>query len=152
MGLQFYGHHRMDARMTLKLIVGLCEDHYSMMKAIMPKGSLREWGEYPNHDYCDFDCEDKNVCSNKPTHWHMLKVTPDALIPAQPGSATSEAKAEAARLNGAKGGRPIIQAWRPWCALHSPDGAEKIKNLNKDDREEYVCAKRGCREPGIFCY
>ncbi|MBA4049504.1 MAG: hypothetical protein C0508_04205 [Cyanobacteria bacterium PR.023] len=137
--------------MTLKLIVGLCEEHHSLLKAIMPKGSLREWGEH-SHECCDFDCEDKNVCSNSPTHWHMLKVTPEVLIPVQPGSVTSEAKAEAARINGAKGGRPIVKAWRPWCDLHKPDGARKMENLTKVDKEEYACAKRGCKQPGIYSF
>mgnify|MGYP000296258767 CR=1 FL=1 len=130
--------------MTLKLIVGLCDEHHKMLKAIMPSGSLREWGEH-EHGYCDFDCEEKNQCSAKPTHFHMLRMTPNDLIPVQPGSVTSEAKAEAARLNGTKGGRPIIQAWRPWCENHKPEGAVKLGTVTVEEQNEMICAKRACK-------
>jgi hypothetical protein len=134
-----------DVFVTFKLVVGLCEEHYSMLKAVMPSGSLREWG-LPNHQsFCDFDCQDRNQCNEPPAHWHMLKVKPDALISPQPGSVISRAKSEAARANGAKGGRPVIKAWRPWCEEHKPLAASRIERVSVEKLEAMTCARRGCK-------
>jgi hypothetical protein len=95
--------------MQFFILAELCDQHYRLLCEKLPYSPKLEEQPIIRHGFCFHHETPYEACSETSKHFVYLVVEPVDLrlmASARGGAAKSEAKAEAARANGAKGGRP----------------------------------------------
>lgn len=157
----------MGTTFRFQQLVEVCEQHKNEMEQAGYLSFNSIWKVKEPKDTGGWVCDVKRegvFCQNKPAYefYLLTRASNYRDTPQESGQtggrATSKAKAEAARANGAAGGRPVKKDGRYWCKEHKPEGAKACVRSGKHEWSVFIangqsgCIKRNCNKQAWYKY